>query len=64
LLYSNISFQNIFKIHQYPAKTEPTVNVIVGGRRQRGEDGEGNNHKEGEEEEGLGDCWPGNWERE
>jgi len=33
-------------------------------RQQRGDDGEGNNHKEGEEEEGLGDCWPGNWERE
>jgi len=52
-----------------PAKTEPPVNVIVGGRVamgggwQWGEDGEGNIHKEGEGE-GLGGCWPGNRERE
>jgi len=29
-----------------PAKTEPPVNVIVGGRAAMGEGGEGNTHKE------------------
>jgi len=33
-----------------PAKTEPPVNVIVGGRAAMGEDGEGKTHKEGEGE--------------
>jgi len=46
-----------------PAKTEPPVNVIVGGRAARGEDGEGNTHNEGEGE-GLGGCLPRNRERE
>jgi len=47
-----------------PAKTEPPVNVIVGGRAAMGgEGGEGNSHIEGEGE-GLGGCWPGNRERE
>jgi len=46
-----------------PAKTEPPVNVIVGGRAVMGEDGEGNIPREGEVEE-LGGCWPGNRERE
>jgi len=37
-----------------PDKTEPLVNVIVGGEGGNGgEDGEGNTHKEGEGE-GLG----------
>jgi len=45
-----------------PAKTEPPVNVIVGGRvALGGEDGEGNTHIE--VEGGLGGCWPGNRER-
>jgi len=46
-----------------PAKTEPPVNVIVGGRAQWGEDVDRNTHKEGEGE-GLGGCLPGNRERE
>jgi len=46
-----------------PAKTEPPMNVIVGGRAQWGEGGEGNTHKEGEGERGGG-YWPGNQERE
>jgi len=46
-----------------PAKTEPSVNMIVGGRVVMGEDGEGNTHREGEGEE-LGGCWPRNRERE
>jgi len=37
-----------------PAKTEPPVNMIVGGTAVMGEDGEGNTHREGERE-GLGD---------
>jgi len=35
----------------------------LGGGRQWREDGEGNTHKEGEEE-GLGGCLPGNRKRE
>jgi len=35
----------------------------LGGGQQWEEDGEGNTHKEGEEE-GLGGCLPGNRERE
>jgi len=46
-----------------PAKTEPPVNVIVGGRVVMGGDEEGNAHTEGEGE-GLGGCWPGNRQRE
>jgi len=45
-----------------PAKTEPPVNVIVGGRAAIGEEWEWNTHKEGEWE-GLRRFWPGNWER-
>jgi len=30
-----------------PAKTEPPVNVIVGGEGGNGGEGEGNTHKEG-----------------
>ena len=40
-----------------PAKTEPPVNVIVGGRAAMGEGGERNTHKE-VEGEGLGGCLP------
>jgi len=48
-----------------PAKTEPPVNVIVGGRAimGEGEDGEENTHIEGGRE-GLAGCWHGNRERE
>jgi len=42
-----------------PAKTEPPVNVIVGGRAAMGEDGEGSTYRGGVGE-GLGGCWPGN----
>jgi len=45
------------------AKIEPPVNVNVGGRVVMGGGWEGNTHIEGEGE-GLGRCWPGNWERE
>jgi len=37
-----------------PAMTEPSVNVIIGGRAVTGEDGEGNTHIVGEGE-WLGD---------
>jgi len=40
-----------------PAKTEPPVNVIVGGRVAMGEGAERNTHKEGEGE-GLWDVCP------
>jgi len=45
-----------------PAKTEPPVNRIVGGRAIMG-GGWGGEHpyRRGE---GLGGCWPGNRERE
>jgi len=46
-----------------PAKTEPIVNVIVGGRAVMGENGEGNNHIEGERK-GLVGYWPRQKERE
>jgi len=45
------------------AKTEPLVNVIVGGRAAMGEDGDGNTYREGEGD-GLGGCWPRNQGRE
>jgi len=43
--------------------TEHLVNVIVGGRVVMGREWRGEAHIEGEEE-GLGGCWPGNWEGE
>jgi len=46
-----------------PAKTEPPVNMIVGGRVVMGGvwGGEALIEREGE---GLGGCWPGNQEGE
>jgi len=44
-----------------PAKTERLVNVIVGGRVVMGGGWGGEVHID-REEEGLGGCWPGNWE--
>jgi len=46
-----------------PAKTEPPVNVIVGGRAVMGGGWGREAHKEREGEE-LGGCWPRNQERE
>jgi len=46
-----------------PAKTEPPVKGIVGGRVVTGEGWGGETHIEGEGQ-GLGRCWPGNWEGE
>jgi len=46
-----------------PAKSEPPVNVIVGGRAAMGE-GWGGEHPYRRDGEGLRGCWPGNWERE
>jgi len=46
-----------------PAKTEPPVNVIVGGRMVTEGGWGGEAHIEGEGE-GLGRCWPGNREGE
>ena len=46
-----------------PAKTEPPVNVIVGGRAAMGGGWGGEAYIEGEGE-GLGGCWPGNQEGE
>jgi len=46
-----------------PAKTEPPVNLIVGGRVVMGGGWGGEAHKEGEGE-GLEGCWPGNREGE
>jgi len=46
-----------------PSKTEPPVNVIVGGRVVMVGGWGGEAHIEGEGE-GLGGCWLGNWEGE
>jgi len=43
-----------------PVKTEPPVNVIVGGRVVMGGGWVGEAHIK----EGLGGCWPGNGEGE
>jgi len=45
------------------AKTEPPVNVIVGGRAAMG-GGWGREHPSRRGRGGAGGCWPGNWERE
>jgi len=46
-----------------PAKTKPSVNMIVRGRVVMREGWGGEAHIEGERK-GLGGCWPGNQEEE
>jgi len=46
-----------------PAKTEPPVNVIAGGRVVMGGGWGGEHHIEGEGE-GVRGCWPGSQEGE